>query len=194
MDQVEEQLASQRALSQCQPVVDGGGRSRDTTSDPTDLRVGADGEEATPCTVPGGVQRVRQQRQVAGVVCPLPATRCHLEQEQLHEPVLDVELRLPGEFDDCLAQLGLGHRPERELVSLRRVHPTWIPQYLSVKVRAQPEHNHGPARIGRRVQCRDEPLPLPLVGARGEQLLELVHYEHRLVGRHEARTGGGVGV
>ena len=71
MDQAEEQPPGQLLLVRCELVVDLARAGRHRAVDAADVVIVGNRQPSTLALRPGGVQRVRQQRQRASVMCPL---------------------------------------------------------------------------------------------------------------------------
>ena len=133
---------------------------------------------------PGLVQGVRQQRQHPGGEGAGLAV-AHLGQQDTDEVVVDLGACFPGRFGDRHPQLPLGHRGDQVAV-LDRAGQLPVLGAAGLEVGADRQHHQpcwGVIRAvpggGGRVQRGDERPPLPLVGALGEHLLELVHDEQQ---------------
>jgi hypothetical protein len=96
--------------------------------------------------------------------------------------IVDLRASLLGGLGDRHPQLPLGHRRDQVPV-LDRAGQLRVFGTPGLKVGAPPQHHQGrPGLVrsvpggGGRVQRGDERPPLALLGALGEQLLELVHH------------------
>ena len=133
---------------------------------------------------PGLVKSVRQQRQHPGGEGPGLAV-AHLGQQDADQVIVDLGACFLGRFGDRHPQLPLGHRGDQVAV-LDRVGQLPVTGAAGLEIGAYRQHHQPCRRViravpggGGRVQRRDERPPLPLVGALGEHLLELVHDEQQ---------------
>ncbi len=161
--------------------------------------VSGDGQGGALAPAPGGHQRVGDQRQRAGGRRPAgrPVAQADVAQQQGDQPGFEGETREPGRAGDGFLQLRGRHRRQDEQPAgedggqLREV------QAVAGEVGPYAEHHDGRvvrdalrARDRQRAEHPYERAPLVLVGAEGEQLLELVDQQHRTQRRRtRARPG-----
>jgi hypothetical protein len=127
---------------------------------------------------------VRQQRQYPRAEGPGLAG-AHLGQQQAGQVVVDLEAGFLGWLCDGHPQLPLGHRGDQVTV-LDRVGQLRVVGAAGLKIGAHPQHHQcrrclirAVTGSGGRVQRHDERPPLPLLGALGEQLFELVDHQQQ---------------
>ena len=109
----------------------------------------------------------------------------HLGQQHLDQVVIDAGACLLGRFGDRHPQLPPGHRGDQVPV-LDRAGQLRVVRAPGLEVGAHAQHDQRRWCLiwavpggGGRVQGGDERLPLPLIGALGEQLLELVDHQQQ---------------
>ena len=110
LGEAEEHAAEQRAVLVGQRVDDRSAVRRDRRGDAAGLAVALDGERAPVATLPGRAERVRQQRQRAGLARDVT-------QDQVDQPGLEPQPREPG-------RLGDGARSSPVFMGPRRI---WLP-------------------------------------------------------------------
>ena len=151
------------------------GRPRECVVDAAGGLEPAQGQGVSPAPSPGFHQGVGQQRQYAH----LPEGVGHQGGQQ---GALDRVTGADGGLDDGLAQLVGAHRPDHDLSVAQRLDQVRVAR--AVRVEVGPDAQHHPATTVLRPrggqQRVDEPGALGLVGAEGEDLLELVHHQHQL--------------
>ena len=101
-----------RASRRCvvrQRVDDRVGGARDRRGDAAAVAVALDGERAAVAPLPGRAQRVREQRQRAGLAGDVA-------QDQLDEAGLEPQAGEPRRLGDGALELVGGHRAEQDLV------------------------------------------------------------------------------
>jgi hypothetical protein len=150
---------------------------------------------AAAAVLPGGEKSVREQRQGSCLVgCTQRAAvrglRSEFPQQHFDEAVLHVESCQPGRPDNRGTYLRLRHRAEHDLAFLQRGGELGVAQRAIVEISAQGEHNDNGA--GQRAERADEDLPLFLVAAAGENLLELIHHDERPAGHATRDEPAGV--
>ena len=142
------------------------------------------GESVPGPAAPGLVQGVRQQRQHPRAGDPGLAG-AHLGQQHLDQVVIDPGACLLGGLGDGHPQLPLGHR-RHQIAVLDRVGQLRVVGAAGLEIGAHPQHDQRRRYLirpvpgaGGRVQGGDERLPLPLIGALGKHLLELVDHQQQ---------------
>ena len=161
-------------------LVDLVGRPRDRVPDAPAGLVVRHGEPAPVPARPGGEEGMGQQRQCAGLM-PGPGqgdvgrSRREVAEQQFDQAVRDIQPRQAGRFDDRGADLLPGHRHDHDLALLERARP--VPGSAAPDRRSRPAGRAPRRPAGQRANCRDEAMPLLLVLAGGEDLLELVHHD-----------------
>ena len=101
--------ADQPALLVGQRVDEPVGGAADRRGHAAGLAVALDGERAAVAALPGRAQRVREQRQRAGL-------GGDVAQDQLDQAGLELQAREPGRLGDRALELAAVHRPEQHLV------------------------------------------------------------------------------
>jgi hypothetical protein len=156
----------------------------DGTFDAAGAFIVGEGEGFSSPAAPGLVQGVRQQRQHSRAEGPGLAG-AHLGQQGPDQVVIDDGVCLLGWFGDGHPQLPPGHRRDQVPV-LDRVGQLRVVRALGLEVSAHAQHDQRRGCLirpvpggGGRVQGADERPPLPLIGALGEQLLELVDHQQQ---------------
>ena len=182
--QPQEHLPGRGLLGRGEAVVDALGAGGDGAFDAAGAFIVGQGEGLPGPAAPGLVQGVRQQRQHPRAEGPGLAG-AHLGQQDLDQVVIDAGVCLLGRFGDGHPQLPLGHRRDQVAV-LDRVGQLRVVRAAGLEVGAHPQHDQRRRCLiravsggGGRVQRGDERPPLPLVGALGEQLLELVDHQQQ---------------
>jgi hypothetical protein len=127
---------------------------------------------------------VRQQRQHPRAGRPR-LTGAHLGQQILDQVVIDAGVCSLGWFGDGHPQLPPGHR-RHQVAILDRAGQLRVVGAPGLEIGAHPQHGQRRRWLirpvpgaGGRVQRGDERPPLPLLGALGEQLLELVDHQQQ---------------
>jgi hypothetical protein len=154
------------------------GGARDRRGDAAGLAVALDGERASVAALPGGAERVREERQRPGLAGDVA-------QGQLDQPGLEPQ---PGEacrLSHRSLELGVAHRSEQHLVGGDRASELRVRSELAVHVGSHADRDRSPDRQQRIDEC----LPARGVVAQREQLLELIddHKRGRIVGDVEPR-------
>lgn len=128
-----------------------------------------------------GEQDVREQRQRSGVVGGGTGTaRLEVGQQERYQTVVDLDGGLPGGSGDRLAQFAGRHRTYDDLPAAQGGGEERMGKRLGVEVGPQGEDDQHPApragvRGGQRREGEEKRAALLLVGAEGEDLLQLVH-------------------
>jgi hypothetical protein len=140
---------------------------------------------AAAAVLPGGEQRVREQRQRPGIVRRARRAagcshRGQITQQDLDQADFHIEAHQPGRLDDRGPHLLGRHGAKHHLALLQSSGDLGIAQRPVVEVGAQGEYHDSGA--GQRADRADERLPLSLVLAVGEDLLELVNHDDRPAG------------
>ena len=151
---------------------------------------------AAAAVLPGGEKSVREQWQGSCLVGRIRLAaagrpRSEFPQQHFDKAVLHVEPGQPGRLGNRGTYLRLRHRAEHDLAFLQRGGELGVAQRAIVEISAQSEHNDSGA--GQRAERADEDLPLFLVAAAGEDLLELVHHDERPAGHATRGQPGGAG-
>ena len=144
-------------------------------STPPVERVALEGQRPAVARLPRRAQRVREQRQRAGLAG-------HLGDEHVDEAGLDAQAGAGRRLGDGPPQLGRRHRAEQDLVAGDGGGQAGVLRAGAVEVGPQADHH----RVGPGQQLVEEGGALVVVGALGEQLLELVD-DDRAVDRRRAR-------
>ena len=173
--QAEEQVPRDALLMRVQRGVQGLGRPRECVVDAAGGLESGQGQGVSPAPSPGLHQGVGQQRQYA-----------HLAEGVGHQGgqqgALDRVTGADSGLDDGLTQLVGAHRPDHDLSVAQRLDQVRVAR--AVRVEVGPDAQHHPATTVLRPrggqQRVDEPGALGLLGAEGEDLLELVHHQHQL--------------
>ena len=189
-----------------QPSVDTVSRLGDGVVNAPGRPVAVDGERGAVALRPGGPQRIREQRQPPGVVVRGRLARClghpaiaggpQVCEEQLSQTGFDLQASRLRRVDDRLPQLFRGHRPNHDLVSLKRTAELGVTrQALGIEVSAQPARHHRQwsvrlARVADPPEPGNELCPLALALAEREQFLELVNHQHDPDSRPAGRGSG----
>jgi hypothetical protein len=182
--QPQEHLPGRGLLGRGEMVVGALGAGGDRAVDAAGPVIVGQGEGVPGPGPPGLVQGVRQQRQGAGAE-GAGLAGAHLGQQQVGQVVLDLRAGFLGRLGDRHPQLPLGHR-RHQVPVLDRVSQLRVVRAPGLKIGAHPQHDQrrrglvwAVAGCSGRVQRGDERPPLPLLGALGEQLLELVHHQQQ---------------
>ena len=180
----DQHAADQPALLVGQRVDQRVGGAADGRGDTAGLAVALDGERAAVAALPGGAQRVREQRQGTGL-------GGDVAQDQLDEAGLELQAREPGRLGDRALELAGAHRPEQHLVLGDGERELAVRAEPAVDVGAYSDRD-GAAQPQQRVDVRVSALR---VVAQREQLLELVDDEEPVRRRPRRReTGAAPGV
>ena len=179
-----EHLPGRGLLGRGEAVVGALGAGGDGAVDAAGAFIVSQGESLPGPAAPGLVQGVRQQRQYPRAERPGLAG-AHLGQQQAGQVVIDRGAGFLGWFGDGHPQLPPGHRGDQVPV-LYRPGQLRVVGAAGLKIGAHPQHHQGRRGLigavpggGGRVQRGDERPPLPLLGALGEQLLELVDHQQQ---------------
>lgn len=187
--QAQEQVARGQLLLGVEVGEDPFGGLGDGALDAARGAVPLDGQGPALALHPGLRQRVREQGQRA----PLAG---HLLHEQVHQPGLEEQARLPGRALDGGPQALLVHVPQQVHPLLEQPGEPAVGREGREPVGAQRQHHLGAGRASPR-QRVEERGPLVGVEAEGDRLLDLVDDQHAVraqpscVGerRHRVRAG-----
>nr|WP_125803447.1 hypothetical protein [Actinoplanes sp. ATCC 53533] len=146
------------------------------------LPVAGEGQQPALAAVPGLQQRVRDQRQRAGLVGDVG-------QHRVHQRRLDPVAGPLGRAGDDGAQVGVVHRADQHLPVPQGRDQAGMPGAVRVEVRTHAEHDAGPvgAAGGDGQQAVQKQPPGAVVAAEREDLLELVDHDDQQV---DAGVGG----
>ena len=156
----------------------------DGAFDPAGTFIVGQGEGGPGPAAPRLVQGVRQQGQHPGGG-GAGLAGAHLGEQDLGQVVVDFGARLLGRLGDRQPQLPLGHRGDQVAV-LDRAGQLRVLRAPGLEIGPDAQDHQGRRCVirampggGGRVQRGDERPPLLLVGALGEQLLELVGHQQQ---------------
>ena len=179
-----EHLPGRGLLGRGEAVVGALGAGGDGAFDAAGAFVVGEGDGLPGAVLPGLVQGVRQQRQYPRAEGPGLAG-AHLGQQQAGQVAVDLGARFLGWLGDGHPQLPPGHRRDQVPVL------DWAGQLRVVgaaglKIGAHPQYHQRRWGLIRAVpggggcvqRCHERP-PLPLLGALGEQLFELVDHQQQ---------------
>ena len=182
--QPQEHLPGRGLLGRGEAVVGTLGAGRDGAFDAAGAFIVGQGDGLPGPAAPGLVQGVRQQWQHPGAGSPGLAG-AHLGQQDLNQVVVDRGVGFLGWFGDGHPQLPPGHRADQVPV-LNRAGQLRVVRAPGLEVSAHAQHDQCRLTLirpvpggGGRVQGGDERPPLPLIGALGEQFLELVDHQQQ---------------
>ena len=115
------------------------------------LAVALDRQRAPVAALPGGAQRVREQRQGARLAGDVA-------QHEVDEAGLEPQPGQPRRLGDGPPQLGVGHRPEQDLLVGDRAGEAGMRAQLPVEVGAHADHDRA-GKVEQRVDERRAAAP-----------------------------------
>ena len=168
--QAQQQVAQQRPLFGGHLVVHLLRRLGDRAADPTGVLVALDGERAALAPLPRLVQRVRQQRQGAGLALDLP-------HQQIDQAGLQQQTGLAGGTLDRGTQVGFAHRAQQVQPGLDEPGEVRVGRQLAEPVGAQRDDQRAAFGVGG--EGGEERRSRRRVVAQRDRLLALVDDEDR---------------